>query len=79
MQGRPDPPVPVGLNAVFEVVDLDQQTIKDSKQIVVHPSEYYLGFYFVNGLSQRKDQGPIRMELVVANCGKIFSLEQSEK
>jgi len=71
MKGRPDPPTPVGLNAVFEVVDLDQQTIKDTAHIVVHPCQYYLGFYFVNGTSQTKENGPIRMEIVVADAGMI--------
>jgi hypothetical protein len=41
--GSPDPPVPISIETLFEVIDLNQQTLKSSTSLVLHPCEYYVG------------------------------------
>lgn len=67
MSGSTDPPIPVGLNTQLEVVDLDQQVIKDSKNIIVHPCEYYLGIFSSSSTLRKEQNMPILLEMVVAS------------
>ena len=43
--GSPDPPVPISIETLFEVIDLNQQTLKSSTSLIVHPCEYYVGLF----------------------------------
>jgi hypothetical protein len=42
-QGYPDPPCPVSLAALIEIVDINRKSITTTTQLILHPCLYYVG------------------------------------
>lgn len=45
VQGYPDPPCPVSLAALIEIVDINRKSISTATQLILHPSLYYVGLH----------------------------------
>lgn len=65
LQGYPDPPCPVSLAALIEIVDINRKSISTATQLILHPSLYYVG------LRKRADDPtlsePFIIDIVVAD------------
>ncbi len=42
-KGYPDPPCPVSLAALIEIVDINRKSITTTTQLILHPCLYYVG------------------------------------
>ena len=69
--GNPDPPVPISIETLLEVVDLNQQTLKSTTSLVLHPSKYYVGIQLEN--NNIATISNFTADFVVADIGMEFS------
>ncbi|KAL6044106.1 Alpha-2-Macroglobulin, variant 2 [Balamuthia mandrillaris] len=70
--GIPNPPRPLSLAAVLEVMDLNHQTLNATTQLLLHPCVYYVGLQAQEStiLMDR----PCRIRIVVSNIdGKLVA------